>query len=534
MPRFGRFCACNIFAALTLVCFIAVPAAFAETVLRIANLAEPDSLDPHKAGPLYLVHIARNLFEGLVVLDPKGNVAPGVAESWSVSDDGLSYRFKLRANARWSNGDPVTAGDFVFGLRHTEDPKTNARFPEVLYAIKNAEEINAGKLDVTTLGVAALDERTFEITLKAPTAHFLQVLALDQAVPLHEKTVRLGEDWVKPGRMVSNGAYALDDWKPFEHIRIIKNPHYWNAGAVAIEAVVFDPSENLATVLKRYRAGEFDIMFGDSVNEVPSDQLGWLKQNMPKELRLAPFAAVAYYMFNTAKPPFNDVRVRQALSMAIDREVLVEKVTRGGELPAYGHVPDGIANYVSQKVSWAKMSQADREAAAIKLMTDAGYGPKKPLNLRINYATSANRKQIAVAIAAMWKKLGVNAELINTERQVDLANLRQGDFQISSRAWSADYNDAQDFPFEWQTSGARERSRFSNPGYDRLMDEASVTSDPGRRAQLLQQAEQVLLREMPMLPLFFKLSQNLVSTRVKGWEDNLLTITYVKNLSLEK
>jgi ABC-type oligopeptide transport system substrate-binding subunit len=329
MARFSRYCARDILAALMLACFIAVPPAVAETVLRIANLAEPDSLDPHKAGPPPIVHIARNLFEGLVVLDPKGDVAPGVAESWSVSQDGLSYRFKLRANARWSNGDPVTASDFAFGFRRAEDPKTNARYPEFLYPIKNAEEINAGKLDVTTLGVAALDERTFEITLKAPTPHFLQVLVLDQAVPVHEKTVRLGEDWVKPGRMVSNGAYMLDDWKPFERIRIIRNPHYWNAGKVAIDAVVFDPSDNLATVLKRYRAGEFDIIYGNNINEVPSDQLGWIKQNMPKELRVAPFAAVAYYMFNTTKSPLNDIRLRLALSMAINREVLVEKVMGG-------------------------------------------------------------------------------------------------------------------------------------------------------------------------------------------------------------
>jgi ABC-type oligopeptide transport system substrate-binding subunit len=467
-----------------------------------------------------------------VVLDPKGNVAPGVAESWSVSEDGLSYRFKLRANAKWSNGDPVTAGDFLFAFRRVENPKTNSISAEVFYPIKNAEEINAGKLDVTTLGVAAPDERTFEITLKAPTPHFLQVLVLEQAMPVHEKSVRLSEDWVKPGKMVSNGAYMLDDWRPYEHIRIIKNPYYWNAGKVTIDVVVFDPSDNVATVLKRYRAGEFDIIYGNLTNDVPNDQLGWLKQNMPKELHVAPFAAVAYYLFNTTKAPLNDIRVRQALSMAIDREVLVAKITRGGEQPAYGYVPDGIANYISQKASWARMSQGDREAAAIKLLTDAGYGPKKPLNLRFAYATSENRKQIAVAIAAMWKRIGVNLELANTEQMVHIANLVRGNFEVGAQAWNADYNDAHDFLFQWQTS--TNRARFSDAGYNRLMDEASVTSDLGKRAQLLQQAEQILLREMPMMPLFFYVSKNLVSPRVKGWEDNLFNITYVKNLSLEK
>jgi oligopeptide transport system substrate-binding protein len=357
------------------------------------------------------------------------------------------------------------------------------------------------------------------------------VLVIEQAMPVHEKTVRLGEAWVKPGKMVSNGAYMVEDWKPSSHIRLVKNPYYWNAGKVAIDAVVFDPSENLATVLKRYRAGEFDII----INGLPNDQLAWLKQNMPKELHLVPYAAVVYYAFNTTRPPFNDQRVRQALAMAIDREVLVEKVTRGGELPAYGYIPDGVANYISQKVSWAKQSQADRDAAAIKLMSEAGYGPRKPLNVKLEYVTSENHKQMAVAIAAMWKKLGVNVELANTERRVHVANFRQGDFEVGQAGSIADYNDAQDFLFLFQTSTKLQRfPRFFNPDYDRLMDAAAVTGDQSKRAQLLGQAEQVLLRELPILPIYFGVAQNLVSTRVKGWEDNLFNIAYVKNLSLEK
>jgi oligopeptide transport system substrate-binding protein len=296
-------------AALTLACFNPAPHAVAETVLRIANLAEPETLDPHKTAANFTYHITRNLFEGLVVLDPKGNVAPGVAESWSVSEDGLSYRFNLRANARWSNGDPVTAGDFVFSFRRVLDPKTLSVDVSELYPIKNAEEVNAGKLDATALGVTAPDERTFEITLKGPTPYFVNVLTIEQGMPVHEKSVRLSEDWVKPGKLVSNGAYMLDDWSPYSHIRIVKNPHYWNAAKVAIDAVMFDPTNNLATVLKRYRAGEFDIIWGN----LPNDQIGWLKENMPKQLHIAPFAMVIRYILNTTKAPFNDGRVRQAL-----------------------------------------------------------------------------------------------------------------------------------------------------------------------------------------------------------------------------
>jgi oligopeptide transport system substrate-binding protein len=531
MAHYSRYCAYSIFAVLMFACLAGAPPAVAETVLRIAHLAEPETLDPHKTTLQRESNITRNLFEGLVVLDPKGNLAPGVAESWTVSEDGLLYRFKLRANAKWSNGDPVTAGNFVFSFRRMEDPRTIARDVEAFYPIKNAEEVNTGKLDVTALGVAAPDERHVEITLKAPTPYFLHLLVMEQAMPVHEKTVRLGEDWVRPGKMVSNGAYMLEDWKPFSHIRLVKNPNYWNAGKVAIDAVVFDPTENEATVLKRYRAGEFDVI----INGLPNDQVGWLKQNMPKELHLAPFANVAQFAFNTTKPPFNGQRVRQALAMAINREVLVEKVTLGGELPAYGIVPDGIADYISQKVSWAKMSQADREAAAIKLMSEAGYGPRKPLNVRLSYFTSESRKRIAVAIAAMWKKLGVNVELVNTEAKVHWANMRQGDFEVGYAGWIADYIDAQNFLSQWQTSNKTWNfARFSNADYDRLMDTASVTGDESKRAQLLGQAEQVLLREMPVMPIYFNVAKNLVSTRVKGWEDNLLNITYVKNLSLEK
>jgi ABC-type oligopeptide transport system substrate-binding subunit len=448
MARFNPTRGRAIFVALILASLVGTRPAVAETVLRIANLADPESLDPHKATSFAEIHILRNLFEPLVVRDPKGNVAPGVAEFWSVSEDGLIYRFKLRADARWSNGDPVTAGDFVFAFRRLEDPKSNSKFADELYPIKNAEEVNTGKLDVTALGVAAPDERTVEITLKAPTPYFLQVLTIEQAMPVHEKTVRLSEDWGKPGRMVSNGAYMLDDMKPSSHIRIVKNPHYWDAGKVTIDTVVFDPTENLATLLKRYRAGEFDIIYGN----LPNDQLGWLKQSMPKELHISPFPAIFYFSFNTTRAPFNDRRVRHALAMAINREVLVDKVTGGGELPAYGFVPDGMANYISQKASWAKMSQADRDTAAIKLMSEAGYGPRKLLNVRLEYPQWENIKRVAVAIAAMWKKLGVNVEHLPTELKVHRANMIRSDFEIGSNRALADYDDAQNYLFLHQTS----------------------------------------------------------------------------------
>jgi oligopeptide transport system substrate-binding protein len=507
---------------------IIAPAA-AEKVLRIANMAEPETLDPHKTSTVNESNILRNLFEGLMVLDPGGNVAPGVAESYAVSEDGLTYTFRLRDNARWSNGEPVTAGDFVYSLRRIEDPKTRSQYAEVLYPIRNAQEVNTGKTAVTELGVAAPDARTVEITLKAPTPYFLQLLTHQTALPVNGKAIeRLGDDWLRPGKMVSNGAYVLDDVKPNAHIRIVKNPTYWDAAKVTIDAVVFDPSEDRAAVLKRYRAGEFDIL-----TDLPSDQLGWLRKNLRKDLPIAPYAGVYYYTMNTTKPPFNDKRVRVALSMAINREILVEKITAAGELPAYGFVPDGTANYTPQRVPWRAMSQAAREAAAQKLMSEAGYGPNKPLQFQLSYNTSENHKRIAIALAAMWKKINVGVELVNSEFKVQLNNMRIGNFQMGRAGWIADYNDAQSYLFLSQTSTKQQNySRFSNPEYDRLMDEASLAGDARKRAALLEQAEGILLEEMPVIPIYFYVSKNLVSTKVKGWHDNPLDAEYVRNLSL--
>jgi oligopeptide transport system substrate-binding protein len=280
--------------------------------------------------------------------------------------------------------------------------------------------------------------------------------------------------------------------------------------------------------LKRYRAGEFDIL-----RDLPDDQLGWLRQNMPNELHIAPYAGVYFYAFNTTKPPFNDKRVRVALSMAINREILVEKITGAGELPAYGFVPDGTANYTPRRVPWRTMSQADRDAAAQKLMAEAGYGPNKPLRFELAYNTSENHKRIAVALAAMWKKLNVSIELVNTEFKVHLNNMRVGNFQMGREGWIVDYNDAQGYLFLLQTSTKQQNfARFSNPEYDRVMDEASFTADARKRAALLEQAEGILLDELPVMPIYFYVSKSLVSTKVKGWQDNPLNAHYVRDLSL--
>jgi ABC-type oligopeptide transport system substrate-binding subunit len=399
----------------------------------------------------------------------------------------------------------------------------------VLYPIRNAEAVNTGKAELAALGVKALDPATVEVTLEAPTPYFLQLLTHQTALPVNAKAVaEFSGGWVRPGKMVSNGAYMLADAKPGAQIRLVKNTNYWDAAQVSIDTVVFDPSENRGNVLRRYRAGEFDI-----ADDVPNDQLDWLRKNMPHDLHIAPYAGVSYFSFNMTKPPFNDGRLRQALTMAVNREVLVEKITLAGELPAYGFVPDGTANYTSQKFSWAGLSQTAREAEAVKLMREAGYGPGKPLRFQLAYSTSENEKKIEVALAAMWKKLGVEVDLVNSELKVHYANLRQGDFQLGRAGWVADYNDAQNFLFLAQTSTKQQNfSRFSNPNYDRLMDQAAVTNDAAARAKLLQQAETILLKEVPVLPLYFSVTKSLVSPKVTGWMDNPFDVHSVRDLRL--
>jgi oligopeptide transport system substrate-binding protein len=524
-----RLAAARLATALVLAGALLATPAFAEKVLRFANMGEPETLDPHKAAINNEVNILINLFEGLVVQDPKGDVAPGAAGSWSMSADGLTYTFHLRPNAKWSSGEPVTADDFVYSLRRVEDPKVNSQYAEVLYPIKNAQEVNTGKAELAALGVRAPDPATVEITVKAPTPYFLQLLTHHTAMPVNARAVaEFGAEWVRPGKMVSNGPYMLADVRPGAHIRIVKNPSYWDAAHVTIDTVVFDPSEDRSSVLRRYRAGEFDV-----ADDLPTDQLDWLRKNMPKELHIAPHAAVYYYAFNMTKPPFNDLRVRQALTMAVNREVLVEKITLAGELPAYSFVPDGTANYTSQKFTWAGMSQSAREAEALKLMRAAGYGPGKPLKFQLAYNTSENHKKIAVALAAMWKKLGVEVELLNSELKVHYANLRQGDFQLGRAGWIADYNDAQSYLFLVETSTKQQNfSRFSNPDYDRLMAQASLTGDVAARAKLLEQAETILLKEVPVLPLYFYVSKNLVSPKISGWVDNPMDLHNMRDLKL--
>ena len=339
-------------------------------VLRLGNGSEPQALDPQISENTQDSNVERDLYEGLVTLDKDGKVVPGVAESWSVSPDGLVYSFKLREDAKWSNGDPVTAEDFAWSWRRAVDPATGSKYSFLYYPIKNAEDIaNGREKDLTQLGVKAVDPHVFEVTLKAPTGYFPSLISHARFLPLNRANVeKFGHQFTRGGNLVSNGAFMLKEWTPQSRIVAVKNPNYWDAARVKLTEIDFFPIENQSEELKRYRAGELDV-----TNEVPADQVDFIRQNLPQELKITPYLGTYYYGFNLEKPPFKDnLKLRQAVALIIDRAAITDQVLKTGEKPLYSWVPPGIPGYRQQKMSFADMPMDERIAAAKKLYAEAG------------------------------------------------------------------------------------------------------------------------------------------------------------------
>ena len=376
---------------------------FAEVVYHRGNTADPETLDQHKTSTTYEAHILRDLYEGLVIYDATARVVPGVAETWSVSDDGLTYTFKLRADARWSNGDPVTAGDFVYSFQRIMTPDTGAKYANILYPIKNAEKVNKGEVEPVEIGAKAVDERTLEITLESPTPYFIELLTHQTGLPVHKGSIAAhGSDFVKPGNMVSNGAYVLAEFTPNDKIVAVKNDNFHAAAGVKIDKVIYYPTEDRGAALRRFQAGELH-----SNNDAPTEQIKFMKEALGSQFRVSPYLGTYYYAVKADKAPFSDARVRQALSMMIDREFLAEEIWGDTMVAGYSFVPPGIGNYGEPAFAdYKDMSMLDREDKAMALLKDAGFGPDKPLTVEIRYNTSENHKNTAVAIADMWKPLG--------------------------------------------------------------------------------------------------------------------------------
>ena len=517
-------------AVFAVVATIAATAAHGAGVLRVASMGEPASLDPHKVSGTWENYIVGDMYVGLTTENPKAEPVPGVAESWTISEDGKTYTFKLRSS-QWSDGTPLTAHDFVFSMQRILDPVTAAEYASLLYIIEGAEAVNKGEAKPETLGARAIDDHTLEIRLTGPAPYFLALLTHYTAYPVPRHVIdKVGKEWTKPENIVVNGPYKLVEWIPNTHVKLTKNDKFWDAASVTLDDLIFYTQEDRAAVQKRFRAGEIDVAM-----DFASDQIDWLRKNLPDETRIAPYMGIYYYPINTSVEPFTDIRIRKALSMAIDREAIVDKVLKTGELAAYSFVPPGVAYYDKPvEVDWKDIPFAERQKMARDLLAEAGYGPDKPLEFTLRYNTSENHKRIAVAIASMWKAIGVKAELFNAEVKVHYADLKQGDFQVARAGWIADYNDAQNFLYLLETrTGANNYGRYSNPEFDQLMLDAEVTSDLNKRAELLRQAEALVMRDQPVIPIYHYVSKNLVAKNVVGFVDNPQDIHRWRYVSLK-
>lgn len=509
----------------------ALVASASAVTLKRGNQGEPDSLDPPKYNLVIELNILNDLFDGLVIADAKGDPVPGAAESWDVSADGTVYTFHLRPDLKWSDGTPLTADDFVAGWRRAIDPKTGAQLVDLAYTVKNARAIAAGEKPPSELGIRALDARSVEVTLEAPDAAFIRLVAgYALFFPLPPDTyAHWGEGWAKPGRMVSNGPYTLAEWTPAAQVRLVKNPNYWNAASVSIDEVIFYPTVDEAQALNQFRAGELDLNLG-----FPPGQYDWLKANMPKEVSLTPASVTSFLTLNQRNPKFADSRVRRAISLAIDRDTLVDRVLKTGQTVAYGLIPKVVKGFTpAPENDFSAMPMDKRLSEARALLEAAGYGPANPLSFRLDYRAGDANKKVIVAIASMLQRIGVKADLQANEVKVHYAKLRAGDFEAADGGWQGT-PDPVFFSLLLQTGSETNYGGWSNADYDRLTRAAAIEIDPARRMALFAEADRIAMADTALVPLFNSAHRALVQQWVKGFEGNPTNTHRSSDLKIEK
>jgi oligopeptide transport system substrate-binding protein len=485
--------------------------------LLYGNGAEPVSLDPSKIDGAWEHTIVSQVMIGLTDRDPQAHLIPGMATSWSTSPDGLTWTFHLR-DARWSDGVPVTAGDFVFAMRRLEDPKTASYSAFLIFPIKNAEKINNGHAPVASLGVEAPDPRTLVIHLEHPWVNLLLYTSTRAMWPEPEHAVRRwGDAWTLPGRYVGNGPYTVAAWRLGDKVVLKKNPLYWDAAHVCYDEVDYFPSSDAISNERSVRSHELDVS-----TTVQSNRVAYLRrQGLGSSLHVAPESGVTYLAFNMQDRLLKDVRVRQALSMAIDREFITRKLLRGGQTPAYSFVPPHLLGYDNgPKVYWAGWTFAARQAEARRLLAAAGYGPAHPLKLVIKHRNSADPLLFMPAIQADWKDVGVQATLQQNDVQVAYQEYEIHDFQVGDAGWLSEdpivYLD-----LARSDTGGQNYGQYDNRAYDAELDAARASADLPTYDAHMAKAEQILLADAPLAPLFYVSSRNLVNPAITNWVDNL-------------
>lgn len=500
-----------------IVSLISCATAFATPmVLHRGNQAEPSTLDPQKFNLSIENVIMSEMFVGLLTVDAGGRNIPGLAESWTLSPDGKTYRFTLRPNLVWSDGVPITAEDAAFGLRRAVDPKTQGQFTSFLSMIENAPAIAAGKMPPEKLGVTAIDARTLEIRMNRPSPTLLFFLSgwpITYPVPKHVVT-KNPSAWTRPENIAVSGPYTLASWRLNDNVKLIKNPRFYDAANVKVDEAFFYPTVDDAASLNRFRAKELDMNTRFAAN-----QIDWLRKNLPEETKVNPAMAISYLTFNVRKKPFDDPRVRRALALGVDRDVITGKLLRNGEQPSCGIVPATIPGY-KPPCQLDTRPIATRQAEAKTLLAKAGYGPDKPLTLVFSIPGGQASRTIAVAIAGMWSQIGVKAELIQAEAGVHFAKLAANDFEVAIAGFFANA-DPEFFTYLIKsTSTETNYGRYNNPAFDAAVNKAEEIVEPGQRLAAFAAAEALALKDDPVIPLHIPVVRLLIHKWVKGVVQN--------------
>jgi len=509
--------------ALILSVYLLAGQAFASSIQRGLG-PEPDSLHIHQARGLAAVNLLRDVREGLVTFNAKGEPVPGQAMSWQILDGGKHYRFTLRPDARWSNGDAVTAEDFVRAWRRACAPATAAATAGLLKDVENAQAILRGELDARELGISAAEAGVVDVVLSRPAPWFLEILAHPVSFPLHASAL---DD---PRNAPVNGPYLIADWTPRASIRLERNPEYHSAGSVAVQTIEYFPIEEPAAELARYRAGELHIS-----ETIPAGRFAWLRENMVDDLRVYPYLGTFWLGLNFKHSDLGHSRdLRRALSLAINREILARTVLGAGELPAWSVVPPGISAYQPSAMAESALSQEQRETIARRLYEHSGFGRHEPPLLELRYNTSAVHRRVAVAVAAMWKQvLGVNTQLVNEEWKVFVNNRKMGVItEVFRGGWIADYADPASFLDLFISGNSLNNTFYSDSGFDMSMQSAGIASGKAR-VEVLQHAEAQLMQDMPVIPLYYYVSRHLVKPQLAGFVDNVRDIHLSRYLELE-
>ncbi len=467
--------------------------------------ADARGLDPQLVSDLSSIRIASDQFEGLTRFNSNGQPEPGLAQSWSVSEDGKIWTFKLRPDLKFSDGSQIAASVFTMAIARIRD--------------KSAASPHAALFDVVD-AITSPDRQTVAIRLKNPFPQLPALLAHPAiaALPFHLIDTQ-GDAWTASRPMVTSGAYRLIEWKLNQFIKMSANPH-WAGGKPATPDLIWRPVDNKLSGMRSMLSGAADISL-----DFPDNRLGWLRSNYPELVRSNGYLATYYFAFNTRRPPFNDARVRRALAMSVDREWMTGQMIAAGNAPAWGILPPALRGDNAYAPNWASLPKAERMRAAKALLREAGYGPTNPLAFEIRFNSSSEHRRAAVAISTMWRELGVEASLLNSEASLHFDSLKRGDFALARSGWVADLPAPENFLAVHTTNaGPQNYSGYANPVYDSALAEAMAEADPALRTTKMQRAEEILIAEMPILPLYYYVAKALVQPDITGWKDNISNI----------